>query len=140
MAYNGKYEKTNQTKNQNTMRESGYYPPGAEFDPNAPWNEREPEELEYNIEACFELRRTDAVLTADYDGDGNLNDPRQEWKRNHMTPMEIINECKQLATAMLDSLDDTTRMGKEARRHLCHVIYECEGWENTYDEFNQVDL
>ena len=22
------------------MRESGYYPPGAEFDPNAPYNEK----------------------------------------------------------------------------------------------------
>lgn len=24
------------------MIESGYYPPGAEFDPNAPWNQKEP--------------------------------------------------------------------------------------------------
>ncbi len=23
-------------------RESGYYPPGAEFDPNAPWNQKDP--------------------------------------------------------------------------------------------------
>ena len=22
------------------MRESGYYPPGAEFDPRAPWNQK----------------------------------------------------------------------------------------------------
>lgn len=24
------------------MYESGYYPPGAEHDPHAPWNEKEP--------------------------------------------------------------------------------------------------
>ncbi len=28
------------------MRESGFYPPGAEFDPRAPWNQIEPEEIE----------------------------------------------------------------------------------------------
>lgn len=28
------------------MTESGYYPPGAEFDPRAPWNEREPTMVE----------------------------------------------------------------------------------------------
>ena len=26
------------------MRESGYYPPGTEFDPRAPWNQPEPVE------------------------------------------------------------------------------------------------
>ncbi len=28
------------------MYESGYYPAGAEFDPRAPWNEREPTMVE----------------------------------------------------------------------------------------------
>lgn len=120
------------------MFESGYYPPGAEFDPNAPWNEMEPEEREYDIEATFDLRRIDAVLTTDYDGDGNLNDPRREWTSLHMSPLELIAECKQLATAMLDSIEDTTRTGRRARQHLRHVIAECQGWENTFDEFNQI--
>lgn len=121
------------------MRESGWYPPGAEFDPNAPYNQVEPPEREYNIEAVFELRRNDAVLTTDYDGDGNLTDPRQEWKRNHMTPLELIAECKRLAATMFDSIDDTaTPMGVRARQHLSHIIAECNGWENTYNEFNEV--
>lgn len=32
------------------MYESGYYPAGAEFDPRAPWNEREPTMVK--CEAC----------------------------------------------------------------------------------------
>lgn len=32
------------------MYESGYYPPGAEHDPDAPWNEKEPHKVK--CEAC----------------------------------------------------------------------------------------
>lgn len=32
------------------MYESGYYPPGAEHDPRAPWNEKEPHYVK--CEAC----------------------------------------------------------------------------------------
>lgn len=121
------------------MRESGWYPPGAEFDPNAPWNEREPEEREYNIEACFDLRRIDAVMTADYDGDGNLIDPRQEWKRNHMSPLELIEECKKLAVFAYElSSNGYLDGGEKEIDHLSRVIAECQGWENTFDEFNQI--
>ena len=121
------------------MRESGWYPPGAEFDPNAPYNQQEPEEREYNIEACFDLRRTDAVLTADYDGDGNLNDPRQEWTSIHMTPLELIAECKKLAVFAYElSSNGYLDGGEKQMDHLRHVIAECEGWEETYDEFNQI--
>lgn len=112
------------------MRESGWYPPGAEFDPSAPWNEREQEERAYDIEACFDLHRTDAVLTADYDGDGNLTDPRGEWKRNHMTPMELFTECKSLAVFVYELSCNGYIDGSEKQMdYLRHVIAECDGWE-----------
>jgi hypothetical protein len=38
------------------MRESGYYPPGAEFDPRAPWNQVEPPEID-----CAECNGTGKV-------------------------------------------------------------------------------
>jgi len=120
------------------MRESGWYPPGAEFDPNAPYNQVEPPEREYNIEAVFELRRTDDLWSNDYDDFDNLHDPKGEWTSIHMTPLELIAECKRLATTMHDSLGDTTPMANRAMQHLRHVIAECEGWENTYNEFNEV--
>ena len=56
------------------MYESGYYPAGAEFDPRAPWNEREPTMVEcaacggkgyhwyaYDIEADYETECSEEV-------------------------------------------------------------------------------
>lgn len=36
------------------MYESGYYPAGAEYDPDAPWNEREPTMVECDGEGEVE--------------------------------------------------------------------------------------
>lgn len=39
---------------------------------------------------------------------------------------------------MLDSIEDTaTPMGVREKQHLQHVIAECDGWEETYNEFNE---
>ena len=56
------------------MYESGYYPAGAEFDPRAPWNEREPTMVEcaacggkgyhwyaYDFEADYETECSEEV-------------------------------------------------------------------------------
>ena len=121
------------------MRESGWYPPGAEFDPNAPYNQVYPEEKEYSIEAVFELRRTDELWSSYYDEFDNLRDPQGEWTSMHYTPLELIAECKQLARTMLDSIEDTaTPMGARAKQHFLRVIAECDGWEENYIEFNEV--
>lgn len=42
-----------------TMRESGYYPPGAEFDPDAPYNQVEPD-----MQECPDCKGTGKVYTA----------------------------------------------------------------------------
>ena len=72
------------------MRESGWYPPGAEYDPNAPYNQVESPEREYNIEATFDLRRTDELWSSNYDEFDNLNDAAKEWRKLHYTPLELI--------------------------------------------------
>ena len=48
------------------MKESGYYPAGAEFDPRAPWNEVElpPKEVEVTISAI--VSKTMKVPVRDY--------------------------------------------------------------------------
>ena len=121
------------------MRESGWYPPGAEFDPNAPYNQVEPEEKEYNIEAVFELRRTDDIWSNDYDEFDNMNDPKGEWSSLHMTPLELIKECKKLAVFAYElSSNGYLDGGEKQMDHLRHVIAECDGWEETDNDFNQV--
>ena len=115
------------------MRESGWYPPGAEFDPNAPYNQVEPEEKEYSIEAVFELRRTDELWSSNYDEFDNLNDAAKEWCALHMTPLELIRKCRALAEHMLES-GDITRYPVHVLRN---IIAECEGWEETDNDFNE---
>jgi len=48
------------------MKESGYYPPGAEFDPNAPWNQREPKAKEFDVDVMVTIRKDDVVATTSY--------------------------------------------------------------------------
>ena len=38
-------------------KESGYYPPGAEFDPNAPWNQDEDGKHERAVETAEQVAR-----------------------------------------------------------------------------------
>ena len=56
------------------MKESGYYPAGAEFDPRAPWNEVElpPKDVEVTISAI--VSKTMKVPVRDYtiDEEGNV--------------------------------------------------------------------
>lgn len=60
------------------MKESGYYPAGAEFDPNAPWNQSDPPEKEIDVLVSITLSKTVKVKVSDYevidsgkDEDGN---------------------------------------------------------------------
>lgn len=49
------------------MKESGYYPEGAEFDPKAPWNEKESEEKEVEVTVSITLSKTVKVKVSDYE-------------------------------------------------------------------------
>ena len=57
------------------MKESGYYPAGAEFNPRAPWNEVElpPKDVEVTISAI--VSKTIKVPVRDYiiDEEGNID-------------------------------------------------------------------
>ena len=42
---------------------SGYYPPGAEYDPNAPYNQSEPPEIPVELTATETMTKTITVYT-----------------------------------------------------------------------------
>ena len=48
------------------MIESGYYPPGAEFDINAPYNEKELPEKEIEVTVSITLSKTVKIKVSDY--------------------------------------------------------------------------
>ena len=48
------------------MKESGYYPAGAEFDPRAPWNEVELPPKEVEVTVSVTISKTMKVPVMDY--------------------------------------------------------------------------
>lgn len=48
------------------MRESGYYPPGAEFDPRAPYNQVDPKPKQLEVVVSVTLSKTFTIDVDDY--------------------------------------------------------------------------
>ena len=48
------------------MIESGYYPAGAEYDRNAPWNQSDPESREFDIEVIDSILLSATITTDNY--------------------------------------------------------------------------
>lgn len=119
------------------MRESGYYPPGAEFDPRAPWNEREVPERQFDVCISQTLSKSTRVTTNDYvpevdqDEDGvyeSIDTSDTDWKaaynNSHYTPLELIGLFKEFLEKHLpDPIVDI----KGYRKHKS-LIKECEDW------------
>jgi hypothetical protein len=55
------------------MMESGYYPPGVEFDPLAPWNEKEFPEEEIEVTVSVTLSKTVKIAVNDYTVDEDID-------------------------------------------------------------------
>lgn len=120
------------------MIESGYYPPGAEFDPRAPWNDPGPPEKRA-FEVCISqtLSKNTTVTTNDYsvevdcDEDGyyeSIDTSETNWKNAYkeerMTPLELIEELKGFIERTLPDPVVFPREYKKAK----YLISECEGW------------
>ena len=118
------------------MIESGYYPIGAEFDPAAPWNEREVPERHFDVCISQTLSKSTKVKTNDYtlelnqDEDGypysdtSSTDWEEAYKVEHLTPLQLIEEFKNFLSKYLpDPVVDI----KEFRKFK-HLTEECTGW------------
>lgn len=137
------------------MIESGYYPTGAEFDPSAPYNQSDPEDMDFEITCSQSLSRTVTVTTNNYapgasgvdfepDGEGGYyktpwhDDPdtsdtnwADEYHDNdHYTPIQLIALLK-------DYIEKDLMYGdsKYPESHLKHLLQECEGWTEDETEY-----
>lgn len=125
------------------MRESGYYPPGADG-PDAPWNQSGPEEREFEVTVSQTLSKNTTVYTNDYipgdiyqeaewDGDEmctvTCQDPddtsETDWveayKSDSKTPLELIALLKGIVEGTVDINKLTTREKKS-------IIEDCSDW------------
>lgn len=98
------------------MTESGYYPAGAEYDSNAPWNQTEPESVTINVHYDCVLECEMPVETTNYepgtwekDEDGigyregddfSSTDLLGELHTQYYTPAALISELQKIATQL----------------------------------------
>ena len=129
------------------MKESGNYPPGAEYNPNAPWNQTDPEPVKVKVTISQSLSRSTTIEVTDYtatkyddieyDEDGYINriecidydfsdsDLKGAYKEQEYTIPELLNYLK--AYLIVDINECSKESSK--RKKLQHILKCCEGWE-----------
>jgi len=127
------------------MSESGYYPPGAEFADNAPYNQVELQKREFEVTISQTLSKPVTVFTNDYnleidcDEDGKyetLDTSDIAWKDvyedNHYTPIQLIQILKLI-------LEENKKKGVIFRSpgFTDDLIKECKNW--CIDDYEVVE-
>ena len=132
------------------------YPPGAEYDPNAPWNEPEVPEKEFDVTCCQTLSKTVTVYTDNYtpgaegvdyepddeggytaigwhdDDDTSDTNWAEEYHANdYHTPLQLIELFKRYLEHILD---DKVQVSTSAS-YIKHLIEECEDWSEDETEY-----
>ena len=136
------------------MRESGYFPAGAEFDPLAPYNEPIVPEKDFEVTCSQSLSKTVTVTTnnyipgasgVDYESDdeggycaSGWHDPddtsdtnwADEYHNNdYHTPLQLIGLFKQYLE------NELNRMGEvKNKKWIKHLIEECSDWQEDDTE------
>lgn len=120
------------------LRESGYYPPGAEFDENAPYNQIDPPEVDFTIKVGITLEK-ECVITTDevYNDDGDWclcddADVEGAYKETYKSIPDMLAELvKHIDGELLGDIS------KERRRELELMKESAQGWTEEYFEFER---
>lgn len=116
------------------MSAADYYPPGAYNDNNAPYNQVEVPERDFDVFISQTLSRDTTICTSDYmpeydeeDGHTYADTSETDWKKAYedvaMTPLDIIVAAEKIAKALIE--EGKTRVGGV---YLKSLVEECEGW------------
>ena len=145
------------------MYDNYNYPAGADT-PDAPWNQSDPDDMDFDVTCSQTLSKTVTVTTNNYipgaegvdyesDDEGGCyaspwhDDPdtsdtnwAEEYHNNdHYTPIQLIELYKETLKEQLKSWEgmDEIPSTKAQVRRIEHLIEECEGW--TEDETEYVE-
>ena len=121
------------------MMESGFYPPGAEYDSDAPWNESSPSD-EYVCEkaecsVCVTLEKTQNV-EAWINEDESIDDVswRKQYLANNITITDLLGELQQyIKKDLAKALPETSE-----HKHLCKLLEASKGWNLVEYEVDQL--
>ena len=130
------------------MRESGYYPPGAEYDPCAPWNEVEIPYETKKVRVNETLTRTTDVEVKDYI-------PGFWDKEEHIYEDSDFSECNwdnaydeqcDNALALLRKLKTVivehypTDLTKKEKKELDFLLSEIDEYSECYVEIDEYNI
>ena len=139
------------------------YPPGvSDSTPDAPWNQSDPDDMDFDVTCSQTLSKTVTVTTnnyipgaegVDYESDdeggcyavpyhddpdtSDTNWAEEYHDNNYHTPIQLIGLFKDTLLQQLESwesLEDTPE-GKKEIRKIEGLIKECEGWCEDETEF-----
>lgn len=116
--------------------ESGYYPPGAENDPNAPYNQIDNDPRSFEVSVVTTLSKNTSVETSDYtqcvdeDEDGKhlyyeFDNVcwNAEYEQQHRSVLELLGVLREELQNKLERTTDPSEV-----RRINYLISECEGW------------
>lgn len=125
------------------MYDNYHYPPGADT-PDAPWNQTENEEREFEVTVSQTLSKnvtlftSDYNLEADFDEEGSYvsyNTSDTDWKKayseDHATIEGLLKAFKDrliLEKSILEAKLDQNAETKKRIRECDYYISECENW------------
>lgn len=141
------------------MRNEDYYPAGAANDPNAPYNEVEPEAVAFDVDATFTIVKTVELCTKQYEGgyvdEEGYKEPydtlgvdwQAEYKEQSHTPKELLERLADLVEENLDHIQQKMyeqhpewRMGyiKTKMRQYKYLVASARGWEIIEENYEEV--
>lgn len=122
------------------------YPLGAANDPNAPWNQVDPVELDVRVSASNTLSRqatiavTDYTSEVDYDDDGHpfnsIDFSSCNFKEGFESSYYSVKELLEQFSIEVEKLN-SVGLTDEGLRRLNRLAREAETWEE--DEFEVVE-
>jgi hypothetical protein len=126
------------------------YPPGAAHDPNAPYNEVEVPEREFDVTISISLSRTVQCYTNKYipevdEENGHLYVDTSDtpWSEvfgdNHKTIPELLEELRKYIQKDLDNIDKVAEEQKcnkaFLKRKLEFLLEECDDWNVDEEDY-----
>lgn len=126
------------------MRDRDYYPPGAYDDPNAPYNQIDPPEKEFNLTVSQTLSKSIEVVTDNYipecdyeTGCIYANTSETDWygiyEEEQYNILELLGHLQTFAEKELENVSPNSGRGRELQR----IIESCKDW--TVDDYEVVE-
>ena len=120
----------------------GDYPPGAEHDPNAPYNQKEQEPVDIDVCVSCTLSKSTTI-----EGNPEVDDLKDIYEQQEYTIPELLDEFikilkKEIAeiNATIKLLDDNMSNAKKALEsnisHYNNLLDSLKGW--TVDELEVI--